>query len=179
MEWYGVERTRVCDCSRFGGDSLKPCGEANHSLQRSQVVRQELCVYSPCGIVPVPSWSHNRVHGQWSGGVSLSREMFQSVQRQYIHKEGLRSLEWAAYFGQPGGKGKWPHLEQSFCSCKVSSHWWRFDTDQIRNCTTSCHRIGLQLCEDASPEPLLRPYPPAWQPLQCKLWAARKRDDGS
>jgi len=70
--------------------------------------------------------------------------------------------------------GGWPHLEQSFYSCKVSWSWWTKNADPVRNSTISCWPIRFQLCEDASPEPLLWPYRPARQPFKSKLWTPRK-----
>jgi hypothetical protein len=52
MELEGVESTRACECSGFRSVSSKPCGKPKHSLHRSSVVCQELCVYSPDGTVP-------------------------------------------------------------------------------------------------------------------------------
>jgi len=67
---------------------------------------------------------HDQVHGEFSGGVSLSKGCFQSTPCQSIYTECLRNLEKAAYFGQIGGTGKWPRLEPSFYGWHPSSRWW-------------------------------------------------------
>jgi len=78
-EWYGDESTRAHACSSSHGHSSKPFGELKNSLHKSLVVWQELSVLSPYGIVLVPYWSHDRVHGESSGGVSLSEGWFESI----------------------------------------------------------------------------------------------------
>jgi hypothetical protein len=40
-------------------------------------------------------------------------------------------------------------------------------------------KIGFQLHEDASPEPLLCPYIPAWQPFKFKLCTPRRSENGA
>jgi len=116
--------------------------------------------WNNCILVPTPhplrhSWKLpvNEMH--FADGVSSSQGCFQAIVRQLIYEDALGSLELAAYFGQTGGMGEQPCLEQSFRSCKVSSHWWRTITDQVKMGTTCRPRIRYQLCEDASPEPLL------------------------
>ena len=63
MQWYGAESGLMCDYCSICGDSLKPFGVSNDSLQRSPVVCEELRVFSSYGIVLVPYCSYNRVLG--------------------------------------------------------------------------------------------------------------------
>jgi len=122
---YGDERNWAHDCSTVCCDSFKPFEKSKDSCHRIPVVHWQLSVYSSNCNVQVPYWSHNWIHGELSGGGSLSHRYFQSIPYKWILQADFRSLWKVANSGQQGGTAEWHRLQEHFGGCKVLLRWWR------------------------------------------------------